>query len=199
MSRTPTYPPHAAWDPRLLDVQTSPALQPVETVHSNPWFRVCNRGGYYTMEMSEAHCVVLPVVEKEAIIMVRVLRPLLNDATLELPAGGFDPNRETPEQGIRRELAEETGIWVNSLDAFQPLPPLAIFPNRSPELIFPFRVDLTRQAFEQRKVHDDEISEVLCFSREQLVAMVQNGEIYITMPVAMISRWLLAEGDTASR
>lgn len=191
MSRTPTCPPHDAWDPRLLNVQTAPDLQPVTTEHTNPWFVVRNRGGYYTMETREAHCVVLPVVEKQAVIMVRVHRPLLNDATLELPAGGFDITREAPEQGMRRELAEETGIWVEALAGFQPLPPLAIFPNRSPGLIFPFRVDLTWEDFHTRKAHDDEISEVLCFSLDQLVSMIQSGEIYVTMPVAMISRWLV--------
>ena len=193
MSHIPTYPPLAPWDPRMLTVQTSPTLQPVETLHSNPWFVVRNRGGYYTMEANESHGVVLPVVENRGIIMVRVFRPLLDDATWELPAGGFNLQQEGPEQGMRRELAEETGIWIDDLGRFKPLPPMAIFPNRTPSLIFPFQVDLDQETFVKRTTHDSEISEVACFSFLQLVSMIQKGEIYITMPVAMISRWLLGQ------
>lgn len=182
------------WDPRLLGVLALPHLLPVETIHTNPWFVVRKRGGHYTMETHEAHVAILPVVGRGEIAMVRVLRPLINDATWELPAGGFNPDQETPEEGVRRELAEETGIWVDDLDRFQPLPPLAIIPNRTPSLIFPFRIGLTKAEFDNRRSHDHEISEVLCFSFKQLVQMIQNGEIYVAMPVAMISRWLFDEG-----
>ena len=182
------------WDPRLFNAQTSPDLQPVETVYTNPWFMVRNRGGYYTVETQDSLCVGLPIVDNRAVVMVRVFRPLLNDATLEFPGGGFDPDQETPEQGIRREMAEETGIWIDDLDQFQPLPPLAVIPNRSPTLIFPFQVNLTQEAFDNRKAHDNEISEVLCLPFDQIISKIQNGEIYVAMPMAMVFRWLIKEG-----
>ena len=194
MRRDPTFPPLNPWDSRMLSKQVCSDLQPVETVHINPWFVVRNRGGYYTTEMNDAHGVVLPILENRAVVMVRVFRPLLGDAPLELPAGGFDPNRETPEQGLRRELAEETGIHIGDLDRFQPQPPLSVSPNRNPNLIFPFRVDLTQEEFDSRGAHDKEISEVTCFPLDQLVQMIYSGEIYVMMPVALISRWLMTEG-----
>jgi len=79
-----------------------PSLRPIITVHENPWFTVKNRGGYFTTEMKEAQGVVLPIVEKKSIILVRVYRPVIDDETLELPAGGFSLNKESPQQGLSR-------------------------------------------------------------------------------------------------
>ena len=194
MSRKPSYPPLDTWDPRLTGAQICPKLQPVETLHSNPWFVIRSRGGYYTMESTTAHCVVLPIVEKRAAVMVRVFRPLLDDIPLEFPAGGFDLQKESPERGVQRELAEETGIQIEHLSRFKPLPPMSGMPDRDPRLTFIFQVDLTQAEYDNRSAHDDEIHEVTCIPLEQLTTMIQQGEIYLTMPVAMIGRWFISMG-----
>jgi ADP-ribose pyrophosphatase len=191
MIRKPGYPPHHPWDPRMLEREVCPNLQPVRTVHSNPWFEVRKRGDYYTYETREAQGVVLPVVDGQAVVLVRVHRPVMDDIPLELPAGGFDLTRESPEEGMRRELAEETGITVPNTERFKPLPPVAVSPNRNPRLIFPLRVDISRQEFEQRGTHDSEISEVLCLPFEHIARLIANGEIYVALPLAMLSRLLL--------
>ncbi|MBF0427775.1 MAG: NUDIX hydrolase [Magnetococcales bacterium] len=168
-----------------------PHLQPVETLHTNPWFALRNRGGYYTIEESEAQGAILPIVERHWVVMVRVKRPLINDCPLELPAGGIARNLETPQQGMRRELEEETGIFIDNLARIEPLHALSIFPNRHPCRISLFQVDLTQEEFDNRKPPDDEIEEVVLLSRKQLTQMIQSGEIYVMLAVAVISRWLL--------
>ncbi len=175
----------------MLASDICPRLRPVCTVHSNPWFEVRKRGDYYTYEDRVAQGVVLPVVDSRAVVLVRVYRPVMNDAPLELPAGGFDLVQESPEEGLRRELAEETGIQIDDLSRFKPLPPIAAFPNRSPRLIFPLRVDITRPEFERRGQHDSEIREVLCLSLERIEQMICDGEIYVAVPAAMLSRLIL--------
>jgi ADP-ribose pyrophosphatase len=192
IGKFPTCPPHGVWDSRMDGPLFCPDLQPVEVLHENPWFTVCNRGGYFTTEPKGPQLAVLPIVDRDHVVLVRVIRPVIGDATLEMPAGGFDPAQETPFQGAARELAEETGVLVDDLDRFKPLSPLAVSPNRIPRLLYLFQVELTRAEFDRRLPHDQEIASVHCFSLPEAVEMILRGEIYVTMPVALIGRYWMA-------
>ncbi|MBF0212996.1 MAG: NUDIX hydrolase, partial [Magnetococcales bacterium] len=164
------------------------ALPPGETVHENPWFVVRDRGGYYTTEPREPQLVVLPIVEGERVVLIRAIRPVIDDATLELPAGGFHPERESGPQGAARELAEETGIVIGDWSRFQPLPSLSVSPNRCPDRIQVYRIDLTGEEFAGRGAHDHEVVEVLCLSWGELLERIVDGRMYVTMPIAVILR-----------
>jgi ADP-ribose pyrophosphatase len=188
--QTPSYPPKKEWDYRMVGDNLCPSLIPIQIVHENPWFTVNNRGGYFTTEMKEAQGVVLPIIEKKSIILVRVFRPVINDYTLELPAGGFSLKDEAPEKGLRRELAEETGIFIEDCARLEPLPPISVSPNRNPNLIFPFKVDISQDEFQDRKDHDNEVVEVLSMSFNQVVRLINSGEIYVALPIAVILRFL---------
>ena len=191
MGRIPTFPPSKDWDRRMISEDICPSLTPVKTVHQNPWFTVNNRGGYFTTEMKEAQGVILPIVDRKSIILVRAHRPVIEDETLELPAGGFSLNKESPEKGLSRELAEETGVIVEDISRLVPLPPIAVSPNRNPNLIFPFKVDITQKEYDSRKKHDNEIKEVLCVSFSQVLKMIKSGEIYVALPISVILRFLV--------
>ena len=191
MRRIPTFPPSKDWDRRMISEDICPSLTPVKTVHHNPWFTVNNRGGYFTTEMKEAQGIILPIVDRKSIILVRVYRPVIEDETLELPAGGFSLNKESPEKGLNRELAEETGVILEDISRLVPLPPIAVSPNRNPNLIFPFKVDITQEEYDSRKKHDNEIKEVLCVSFSQVLKMIKSGEIYVALPISVILRFLV--------
>jgi 8-oxo-dGTP pyrophosphatase MutT (NUDIX family) len=122
-------------DKRLISPQCS-SLQPVHTVHENPWFCVRNRGGYYTVEYNQPQALLLPIVDHSQFVFVKVYRPVIADVTLELPAGGSVEN-ESPAQAAARELQEETGIEIRDTERFEMLPPLVITP-RSPCLAYIF-------------------------------------------------------------
>jgi len=132
---------------------------------------------------------MLPIVDDRAIVMVRVKRPVINDATWELPAGGVKKG-ETPREAARRELAEETGIIVQSLQRFRSLPPLAISSSRYPVLPCLFCIHLTEREFRARRLHDAEIVGVECFPYMELKKRIARGEIYVSLPVAIISTFL---------
>lgn len=175
-------------DPRLFAPQCH-SLQPVEVAHSNPWFTVRNRGGYYTIEESTPQVVILPIVDDRAVIMVREERPVIADVTLELPAGGARPG-EQPAQAAARELAEETGVEVGSLSRFEPLPPIVVHP-RCPFLPFLFQVTLSTEEYHARKPPDGEITEVLLLSFDEVAAMISASEIYIGLQMGILARFLI--------
>ncbi len=184
-----SFPPHGEWDRRLTEVNC-PTLKPVELLHENMWFTVRKRGNYYTVEYRQPQVIVLPIVEQRAVVMVRVKRPVLNDITLELPAGGSDGS-EAPAHAAAREFAEETGIAVDS-SRLTAMPPLAVSPNRMPKLVYVFQVDLSQKEFDRRGPHDDEIEKVELVPFADTLRMIATGKIYVAVPVAIICTYLLS-------
>lgn len=58
---------------------------------------------------------MLPVLEDGRLVLVRQYREAVGQVLLEVPAGGIDDG-ECPEQAVRREMKEETGFDVGSLE-----------------------------------------------------------------------------------
>lgn len=193
---SPSYPPHGPWDRRLTEA-VCPDLSPVAVLHENPWFTVRSRGPYFTTEYCMPQVIVLPVVDDEAFVMVRVKRPVLNDVTLELPAGGVDAG-EAPAAGAARELLEEAGIEISDLARLIPMPPLALSPNRMPRLVYVYRIDLSRREFEQHRPHDHEIDSVELVSFAEAVRLMTSGGIYVAGIIAIISMFLLSRKPSLS-
>lgn len=175
-------------DPRLTEPVCT-ALLPVETLHENEWFSVRNRGGYYTIEYNQPQVMILPIVDNKSVVMIRVYRPIIDDITLEIPAGGTQEN-ETPIEAAIREFKEETGITITDKDRFEMLPPLVHMP-RSPRLPYFFQVHLSEDEFNNRTAHDDEIDSVECFEFIEVLRKIIRGEIFIGLQIAVITRYLL--------
>ncbi|MHB9140020.1 MAG: NUDIX hydrolase, partial [Victivallaceae bacterium] len=89
----------------------------VKVVYENKWFKIKNRDGFFALEYEVPQVVVLPVIDNNKILFVKVKRPLINDNSLELPAGGSNVG-ESLRQTAARELREETGIIIKDLDRF---------------------------------------------------------------------------------
>jgi ADP-ribose pyrophosphatase len=176
-------------DPRLISPQCY-SLTPVTTVHENPWFVVQNRGGYFTTEYIYPQVIVLPIVDHNSIVMIRAKRPVIADITLELPAGSAKEN-ETPLQAATRELAEETGIDIKDLNRFEMLPPISDSPNRNPKLLYVYQINLLEEEYENRRLNDTEVAGVECMRFEDIKERILQAKIYVTIPLAIISRFLL--------
>lgn len=58
---------------------------------------------------------VLPILDDARIVFVRQFRKATERILLEIPAGGIDDG-ETPEEAVRREMEEETGYRIGSLE-----------------------------------------------------------------------------------
>jgi len=184
-----SYPPGGEWDRRLTTV-ACPELAPVTTLHENEWFTVRNRGGYYTTEFHLPQVIVLPVVDNAGIVMIRVMRPVIGDTTLELPAGAIERG-EAPVTGAAREFAEETGIAIPA-SRFRAMPPMSTSPNRMPNLVYVFAVELTREEFDRRKPHDSEVESVHCIPIGEVLKLITEGGLYVALPVAVIASHLFS-------
>ncbi len=155
-------------------------------VHVNPWFRVGLRDGWYRVVPNHVQVAVLATVGPD-LVLVRVHRPLLGGTLVEVPAGCAEP-RESPAEAMRRELAEETGIQIPDAARFQPLPPLAVSPDRFGHWPHLFKVEISEEEFACRQHHDAEIAEVLRLNRVRVLGMVASGELRACLPMAMLFR-----------
>jgi 8-oxo-dGTP pyrophosphatase MutT (NUDIX family) len=183
----PTYPP-AAWDERLSG-PVCEELGPPQLLHENPWFKVCKRANYYTVEYRSPQVVILPLIGSHSSVMVRAKRPVIADAPFELPAGTGEAG-EAPAAIAARELHEETGIRVTDLARFRALAPLAVSSARMPKLAYVFRIDLSQEEFDRRGDHDDEIELVESVPLAEVARRLASGEIYVAVPAAIVGRHL---------
>lgn len=169
-----------------------PGLAPVKEEYRNQWFKVMNRGSYFTLEYDRPQVVVLPVVNHCGILMVRVKRPVISDCPLELPAGDSMPD-ENPVEAARRELSEEAGIYIDVLDRFKPVIPISEMPGRMPVLLSVFQIELTADEFNRRKMFDgNEITSVELLPLKTVMEKIISGEIYLSSPVAILSRFIFS-------
>lgn len=179
-------------DPRLLSPQCD--LTPVKKLHENEWFSVYDRGSYFTTEYNNLQVMILPTVQKQSVVMIRAIRPVIADCPLELPSGGVDEN-ETPIKGAQRELKEETGICIEEINRFKALNPISNMPNRNPRLLHVYQVDISETEFLNRDKPDHEISKVELFQLKEIKELIISGNIYISTPLAVVARYLLSIDD----
>jgi ADP-ribose pyrophosphatase len=165
-----------------------PQLQPVNDEYDNDWFSVKNRGGYYTFEPKGEQVAVLVTME-DSVLLVKVHRPVINDNTWELPAGGCAIN-ESPVDGACRELHEETGILV-AKERLKPITSMSICPNRYVSNPHIFSVEITAEEFNTRSMHDDEILAVQLFSFIEIKEMLLTNQIYVALPALTLAKLLL--------
>jgi 8-oxo-dGTP pyrophosphatase MutT (NUDIX family) len=103
---------------------------PVSRVEGNPWQRVSRRvaydnpwiavlhddvvrpdgapGIYGVVHFKHLAIGVVPMDDRDRVLLVGQFRYTMNHYSWEIPEGGGDPD-ENPEAAARRELAEETG------------------------------------------------------------------------------------------
>jgi ADP-ribose pyrophosphatase len=182
--------PNGPSDSRLSTL-ACPELVPVETLHENPWYSVRNRGGFFTVEYHLRQVIVLPVVNQDSIVMIRVKRPVINDTPLELPAGAIEKD-EDALTGAARELLEETGMKVTNLDRFISMAPISVSSTRNPNLSYIFKVDVSEEEYVNRQPYDDEIFSVERFPIKDLAQKMTSGEIYVSLTLAVLGVFLVS-------
>ena len=115
---------------------------------------------------------VLPLIEKDKIILIKQYRAPVEKELWEIPAGKLDKG-EDPEKGAKRELEEETGFKAGKLEQ------IAEFyksPGYCTEYMYVFRATFLEKT--KQRLDDGEIIEqVKVFSLSEALKMIENKEI----------------------
>ena len=100
-------------------------------VFSTPYFTIeaitspCDREPYYKIVQRDS-VLALVLGKEQEIILVRQYRPIVQEYTLEFPAGSVEEN-ESPLEAVEREVGEELGLVCD----FTYLGPAKLQVNRS--------------------------------------------------------------------
>ncbi|MBD3208509.1 MAG: NUDIX domain-containing protein [Candidatus Nealsonbacteria bacterium] len=115
---------------------------------------------------------ILPLIEESRIVLIRQYRCPARQYLWEIPAGKIEEG-EDPEQAAKRELIEETGFGVKSL---QKLGEIYVSPGYTTEYMYLFKAGIKRQG-EQQLEKGEIISRIDFFEEEEVWKMVDQGGI----------------------
>lgn len=126
---------------------------------------------------------ILPVTGDGRIVLVEQYRAPIDRVTIEVPAGALNPG-ETPVEGARRELAEETGYRAARLE------PLASFYpaiGYSSERITLFKA--TGLAAGETRFDDGEDINVILRTPAEVEGLIANGSIADSKSIIAYMTW----------
>lgn len=131
-------------------------------------------------------CVV-PLTDRNTVLMVRQYRYPMHEVTLEIPAGKTEPGEDHSECGLR-ELREEAGRTCGSYTYLGKLYPT---PAYDTEVIHMY---LARELSEpsEQNLDDGEFLDILEIPLEEAVQMVMDGKICdAKTQIALLKTWVL--------
>lgn len=136
---------------------------------------------YYVFEFPE-WATALPITEEGKIILVKQYRQALGEVCIELPGGCVDDTDATAEDGIRRELLEETGY---SFETVHYLGRISANPSTNNNLMHMFVAIGGKKIQEQVLDHNEEI-EVFEVTMEELQQLIDEKRIVQSMHMTTI-------------
>lgn len=125
-------------------------------------------------------CAIIPFLDNERIILVNQFRKALEKNILEIPAGKLDKKEEPLDCAIR-ELKEETGYTANEVTY---LGTIATAPGFCDELIHLYKA--TGLCRGEKKLDEDEFTEINIFTIEEIKLMIKKGEIIDTKTISAL-------------
>jgi ADP-ribose pyrophosphatase len=130
--------------------------------------------------------VIIPITDRNEIILVRQYRPAIGRWAWELPAGSLKP-REDVERAARRECQEETGqipARIERLGAYFPTPGYC-----DEEMNFFKATGLRTPGPEDEEAHQDEDEDIEThpFTHDELRQMIAAGDIVDLKTIAGLS------------
>lgn len=127
---------------------------------------------------------VLAVDNDGSLIFVRQYRHAFGEMLLEIPAGVLEDGEE-PEEGVLRELEEETGKKAETLEFLCEMYPTVGYCTEKIQLFI--ATDLTEG---QQKLDTDEFLEIEKYTPEEAVDMIYKGQIKDGKTIAAIFAWM---------
>ncbi|AFZ26855.1 NTP pyrophosphohydrolase [Cylindrospermum stagnale PCC 7417] len=126
--------------------------------------------------------LILPITSSREIVFVRQYRHAVGEFFLELPAGSFNPTKESAQTAAIRELAEETGYIAQDVIK---IGTLYDKPSKDTNQIHLFLAENVSKAGEQNLDITEEI-EVVLIPIESVLDKIAQGEISVAGTVAAL-------------
>ena len=124
---------------------------------------------------------IVPIKEDGNVVMVRQYRIAVEEELLEIPAGLMDPGEE-PLETAKRELQEETGYTAAKWTHMTEFYPTAGFCNEYIHIFLAEDLTPGETCFDET-----EVIEMEEYSMEELLKMINTGEIHDGKTVAGIA------------
>jgi len=115
---------------------------------------------------------ILPLIDKDKVILIRQFRFAINKEIWEIPAGMLRKG-EKPEVGAKRELKEETGYEAKEL---KKIGEFYLSPGYSTEYMYLFLARGLKKG-EQSLEKGEKIKEVKIFSKKEVLKMIKSRKI----------------------
>jgi ADP-ribose pyrophosphatase len=115
---------------------------------------------------------ILPLIEKDKIILIKQFRFPIRKEIWEIPAGKLKP-KEKPEIGAKRELREETGYEAKELIK---IGEFYLSPGYSTEYMYLFLAKNLKKGKEDLD-KEEKIKEVRVFSKKEIEKMIKLRKI----------------------
>ncbi|BAV05703.1 8-oxo-dGTP pyrophosphatase MutT, NUDIX family [Filimonas lacunae] len=136
---------------------------------------------YYVLEYTD-WATALPITEDGKIILVKQYRHALGETSIELPGGCIDDTDATIEDGIRRELLEETGY---AFEKVHYLGRTSANPSTNANLMHTFVATGGKKVQDQHLDANEQI-EIMEVSWEEFLQLVDEKRIVQSMHMTAI-------------
>lgn len=124
---------------------------------------------------------ILPIFDDGKVLLVKQYRKPLEMTMLEIPAGKLRVG-ENPKDCAIRELEEETGYKANNIEC---LGKIATAPGFCNEIIYLYKA--TDLIVGEKNTDDDEFTENIIISIDQLKEKIKAGEIIDCKTISILS------------
>lgn len=123
---------------------------------------------------------IIALLDDNRVILVRQFRKACEKILLEIPAGKLNGNEDTKKCAIR-ELEEETGYIAGEVTYLGTVAPA---PGFCDELIYIYKA--TALVKGDKKLDEDEFTEVELFTIDEIKDMIKNGDIIDSKTICSI-------------
>jgi ADP-ribose pyrophosphatase len=138
---------------------------------------------YYVIHYRREAAGIVPVDDRGRILMVRQWRHPVQKLCWSVPAGAIEPGEDGPT-GANRELREETGYQADSITHLYDYHPVVGTADAA------FRLFVGHGVHKVSDYDHDEICDVEWFTRAQVEAMIDAGELCDGLSLTSLLLWL---------
>lgn len=139
----------------------------------------------------DAVVIIANHIEEDKLIVIRQFRVPINGYVIELPAGLVDGN-ENFEEAVKRELKEETGLDLISIDKEETKEKVYVSAGMTDESIALVKCSCNG-VVSKENLEDDEDIEVIMLSKDEAKELIKSNENIDVKALLAIQNFILSK------